>query len=80
MAQMLPAQNSGQHIETVSAAYPGEPVDERQFMDATIERARAIPHFVYPRGEDVLTRASDITWHQDELFGSTSIFARWCVF
>jgi asparagine synthase (glutamine-hydrolysing) len=43
-------------------------------MDATIERAHTIPHFVYPRAEDVFTRASDITWHQDEPFGSTSGF------
>jgi asparagine synthase (glutamine-hydrolysing) len=80
MAQMLAAQHSAQHVETVSASYPGETVDEREFMDATIERARAIPHFVYPRAEDVFERASDITWHQDEPFGSTSIFAQWCVF
>jgi asparagine synthase (glutamine-hydrolysing) len=80
MAQMMASQNSAHRVETVSACYPGETVDERQFMDATIERAHTIPHFVYPRAEDVFTRASDITWHQDEPFGSTSIFAQWCVF
>jgi asparagine synthase (glutamine-hydrolysing) len=80
MAQMLAAQNSSSRVETVSACYPGEAVDERKFMEATISRAHTIPHFVYPRAEDALARASDITWHQDEPFGSTSIFAQWCVF
>ena len=38
------------------------------------------PRHVYPSAEDVLDRAEKITWHQDEPFGSTSIFAQWCVF
>jgi asparagine synthase (glutamine-hydrolysing) len=49
-------------------------------MDAVVAHACTEPHFIYPRAEDVFQRASDITWHQDEPFGSTSIFAQWCVF
>ena len=49
-------------------------------MDAVVAHAGAKPTFVFPRAEDVFQRASDITWHQDEPFGSTSIFAQWCVF
>lgn len=78
MAQMLTASSAGLH--TVSACYEDKSVDEKPFMDAVVERTGARAHFIFPRAEDVFQRASDITWHQDEPFGSTSIFAQWCVF
>ena len=45
-----------------------------------MERARTAPHWCYPRYEDAFAEAERITWHQDEPYGSTSIFAQWCVF
>lgn len=78
MAQMLSAESAGLH--TVSACYAEKSVDEKPFMDAVVAKTGAQPHFIFPRAEDVFQRASDITWHQDEPFGSTSIFAQWCVF
>ncbi|MGX5735319.1 asparagine synthase (glutamine-hydrolyzing) [Bosea thiooxidans] len=78
MATMLPEGAPGQH--TVSACYADKAIDEKPFMDAVIAKTGAQPHFVFPRAEDLFSRASDISWHQDEPFGSTSIFAQWCVF
>ena len=49
-------------------------------MEAVVAHAHTEPHFIFPRADDVFQKASDITWHQDEPFGSTSIFAQWCVF
>ncbi|TCR70054.1 asparagine synthase (glutamine-hydrolyzing) [Bosea sp. BK604] len=77
MAQML---GSDAKVNTVSACYAEKSVDEKPFMDAVIAHAGTLPHFVFPKAEDVFQHASDITWHQDEPFGSTSIFAQWCVF
>lgn len=77
MAGLLPA---GERVNTISACYVEKSVDEKPFMDAVVARAGTSPHFIFPRTEDVFQKASDITWHQDEPFGSTSIFAQWCVF
>ena len=77
MAGMMPA---GERVNTVSACYPGKSADEQPFIDAVIDHAGTMPHLVLPRAEDLFRQASDITWHQDEPFGSTSIFAQWCVF
>lgn len=77
MAGMMP---KGERVHTVSACYQEKSVDEKPFMDAVVAHAGTTPHFIFPRAEDVFARASDITWHQDEPFGSTSIFAQWCVF
>jgi asparagine synthase (glutamine-hydrolysing) len=77
MAGLMPA---GEKVNTISACYAEKSVDEKPFMDAVVIHAGTQPHFIFPRAEDVFQRAADITWHQDEPFGSTSIFAQWCVF
>jgi asparagine synthase (glutamine-hydrolysing) len=76
MMQML----SAGAVHTVSACYPEKSVDERPFMEAVVDRTSATPHYIFPRAEDVFDRAAKITWHQDEPYSSTSIFAQWCVF
>lgn len=71
---------TGGHVHTISACYPEKEVDEKPFMDSTVAATRAQPIFVYPKAEDVFSAAERITWHQDEPYGSTSIFAQWSVF
>lgn len=80
MANLLSGNEGRGELHTVSACYAEKSVDEKPFMDIVVAATGATPHFIYPRAEDVFARASDITWHQDEPFGSTSIFAQWCVF
>lgn len=80
MSGMLGSNAGGPKVNTVSACYAEKSVDEKPFMDAVVAHANTQPHFIFPKAEDVFQRASDITWHQDEPFGSTSIFAQWCVF
>lgn len=77
MSRLMPL---GEQVNTISACYDDKSVDERPFMEAVVAHAGASPFYIFPRAEDVFARASDITWHQDEPFGSTSIFAQWCVF
>ena len=67
-------------INTVSACYKEKEADEKRFMEEVVSATGGRPHYVFPRAEDVFSRASEITWHQDEPFGSSSIFAQWCVF
>jgi asparagine synthase (glutamine-hydrolysing) len=80
MAGMMEAAHHDGKVNTVSACYAEKYVDEKPFMDAVVAHARTEPHFVYPKPDDVLQHADNITWHQDEPFGSTSIIAQWCVF
>jgi asparagine synthase (glutamine-hydrolysing) len=67
-------------VHTLSACYDDRSVDERPFMEAVVERAAALPHWCFPRADDAFAFSERITWHQDEPYGSTSIFAQWCVF
>ncbi len=80
VADLLGSCHGGQRLNTVSACYSEKSVDEKPYMDLVVSQAAVSPHFVFPRPENVFQLASDIVWHQDEPFGSTSIFAQWCVF
>jgi asparagine synthase (glutamine-hydrolysing) len=70
----------GARMHTISACYAEKAVDEKPFIDAVVAHARTQPHYVWPKADDVFQKASDITWHQDEPFGSTSLLAQWLVF
>lgn len=80
MADKLGTRNGGAPVNTISACYVDKSVDEKSFVDIVAAHTGARADYVFPRAEDVFARASDITWHQDEPFGSTSILAQWCVF
>jgi len=80
ISQALGASSEAVRLNTVSACYAEKSADEKPFMDAVVTHAATKPHFVFPKADDALELASEITWHQDEPFGSTSIFAQWCVF
>jgi asparagine synthase (glutamine-hydrolysing) len=80
MARELDAAGKGARVHSVSACYEIESVDERPFIEAVVRSCRSVPHWCYPRCEDAFALAERITWHQDEPYGSTSIFAQWCVF
>ena len=67
-------------LNTISACYDDATVDERPFIEAVVKATKTNPHYVFPRDEDVMASAERITWHQDEPYGSSSIFAQWCVF
>lgn len=79
-ARRLKDEPGGKPIHTVSACYAEKRVDERPFMEAVVTNSGCQPYYIYPRYEDAFSLAEKITWHQDEPYGSTSIFAQWSVF
>ena len=80
MARALDAGGDGAKVHSISACYDEKSVDERPFMEAVVGHTGSVPHWCHPRVDDAFTLAERITWHQDEPYGSTSIFAQWCVF
>jgi len=78
--RQLRAEGNGNRLNTISACYEEKSVDERPFIEAVSAATNTQSHYVFPRAEDSLALAEQITWHQDEPYGSTSIFAQWCVF
>ena len=80
MTDLLEKARPGLRVRTISACFEEKAVDEKPFIDSVVRHTGSEPRQVYPSAADVLDHAERITWHQDEPFGSTSIFAQWCVF
>lgn len=77
---ILADQHSGDRQNTFSACSEIKRFDEREWIDIVVDHTRVTSHYVYPDLQRLFEEVSSITWHQDEPFGSTSIFAQWNVF
>ncbi|MGR8931767.1 MAG: asparagine synthase (glutamine-hydrolyzing) [Gammaproteobacteria bacterium] len=78
--RLLRAENV-QHLQkTFSACSDVARFDEREWIDIVVDATGVDAHYVYPSFSTLFSEASKIIWHQDEPFGSTSIYAQWHVF
>jgi asparagine synthase (glutamine-hydrolysing) len=66
--------------KTFSSCFKDKMYDEREFINLVSKSAGTESHFVFPRAEDLFDEIKALVWHQDEPFGSTSIYAQWNVF
>ena len=65
---------------TFSAGSDVARYDERSFIAHVTAATGAVNHATVPSADGLLAELDAVTWHQDEPFGSTSIYAQWCVF
>jgi asparagine synthase (glutamine-hydrolysing) len=68
----------GHHTFTCAFDDPG--LDEWSYAKEVIDQCGNESHVVRPQSGDLWSAIDDMIWHQDEPFGSTSIFAQWSVF
>lgn len=80
MANLLKDNNSSELLNTFSACSIHKKFDEKEYIDEVVTHNKATPFYCYPNLDDLLEVNDKLTWHQDEPFGSTSIFAQWSVF
>lgn len=66
-------------VHTFSACYKNFVLDEKKYMDETVKEAGAKAEFVYPDSKKLIEDLEDVIYHQDEPFGSLSIYASYCV-
>ncbi len=65
--------------KTFSARFDDPLKDEGKWIEQVTAATRVEPHVVWPDGKQMFEELADVFWHQDEPFGSTSIYAQWCV-
>lgn len=80
MNRQLRDQGASDRQKTFSACAHERRFDERPHMESVIALTGVDARFVYPAHEDLFPSLDRLVWHQDEPFGSTSIFAQWKVF
>ncbi|AGH97798.1 asparagine synthase (glutamine-hydrolyzing) [Micavibrio aeruginosavorus] len=66
--------------KTFSALSKVDKFNEQKWIEAVVCHAQTDSHYTCPEMSDLFDVSNTITWHQDEPFGSTSIFAQWNVF
>ncbi|HEX2077328.1 MAG TPA: asparagine synthase (glutamine-hydrolyzing), partial [Longimicrobium sp.] len=72
--------NGGGVQKTFSACSQVPRFDERRWMEEVVAGTAVEPHYVYPPLDGAFAELGALTWHQDEPFASTSIYAQWSVF
>jgi asparagine synthase (glutamine-hydrolysing) len=66
--------------KTFSACSNIKRFDERDWINEVVKITNIKDHYVYPSLENLFKESSNIIWHQDGPFESTSIYAQWNVF
>lgn len=80
MNELLCSQGVLSRQMTFSAISTEGRLDERKFIRSVLERTGVDAHDVEPKMEELLQVLERLVWSQDEPFGSSSIYAQWCVF
>ncbi|MEN9946469.1 MAG: hypothetical protein RLZZ293_855, partial [Pseudomonadota bacterium] len=80
MAPLLAKQKAQELLNTFSACSEHKQFDEREYIEEVVKHTQAKAFYCYPSLENLFNINESLTWHQDEPFGSTSIFAQWSVF
>lgn len=75
----VPREIVGARQQTFSSCFEDPSYDERRFIRPVLEQTGAEPHCTFPDPKELAATVSQLIWHQDEPFGSTSIFAQWNV-
>ena len=73
--------NNGKTVQyTISSCFEDKAYDEQEHIDEVLKYTNTKGHKVFPNEDDLFKNIDKMIWHQDEPFGSTSIFAQWTVF
>lgn len=77
---LLRAQSAQSCQKTFSACSDVARFDERTYMEDVVAKTGVDAHYCYPDQDELFRQGDALAWHQDEPFGSTSIYAQWTVF
>lgn len=69
----------GERQKTFTSAFEDKRFDEREFVEEIIKQTKAEPFYTFPTMEDCFRDLTELIYHQEEPFGSTSIYAQYCV-
>lgn len=78
--QLLRQQAAPYAQKTFSACSEIKRFDERDYIEKVVAATGVESHYCFPSADDLFAHLDEMIWHQDEPFGSTSIFAQWTVF
>ena len=69
----------GEKQKTFSSCFEDRNFDERHYIEQVLDITSAERNYIFPTAQNLMDDIGRLMWHQDEPFGSTSIYAQWCV-
>lgn len=69
----------GLPLHTFTSTFPGNELDERQFVDAVLHKIHGAPHFTTPEPRQFLKDLDRFIWIHDEPVGHLSMYAGYCI-
>ncbi len=69
----------GDRLRTFSAVFPGDPIDERPWIDAVLDRTGAEPRYVAPESSELIRDLGELVWTLEEPVVSSGPYAQWAV-
>lgn len=76
----LSRQDSTTKQKTFSACSHVKRFDESDYIHQVVQQCQVDAYYCYPSPEGLFAKKDNLIWHQDEPYGSTSIYAQWEVF
>lgn len=76
---LVAKERSGARQDTFSARFTDAAFDEGEYINSMTGWVNVNAHHVYPDPELLQEEMESLSWHQDEPFYSSSIYAQWCV-
>ncbi len=73
------ARSLGARLETFSAVFDNDPIDERDYIAEAIKGTRAASTLIHPTPHDFVSELETFVWHQGEPVVSTGPYAQWAV-
>ncbi len=67
-------------LYTFSALYPGETIDESEFIHEVERAVGSIPHYAYPSADDFWNEITEWVWFQEEPTIASAPYAYYCVY
>jgi asparagine synthase (glutamine-hydrolysing) len=67
----------GARQKTFSAVYNDKKIDERRYMEEVLRVTGVERNFIFPDAKGLWEDVKKLIYHQDEPFGTTSMFAQW---
>ncbi len=77
MAMLLGPGTQKTVLNTFTATFPNDPIDESGFAGLVTNRSSATTHYIYPSQEGYHRALPLILYYQDEPFGSSTVYSQW---
>ncbi|HEX2221522.1 MAG TPA: asparagine synthase (glutamine-hydrolyzing) [Candidatus Limnocylindria bacterium] len=73
------SESMGERLKTFSAVFPGDPIDERAYIEHVLKASDAEGNFVAPTPAEFTEELPRFVWYLDEPMVSSGPYAQWSV-